>query len=106
EFMRNGSTYWLKDDHDTLNNDSWPGETMGQFTFAEGQEIFRQQAPMADGPSYRTFRWGRDLQLWFTDGRDFRSPNNMPDGPEKSIWGREQKEWFKRTVKQSDATWK
>jgi alkaline phosphatase D len=99
-------TYWLKDDHDTLNNDSWPGASMGEFTFAEGQKIFRQQAPMADGPPYRTFRWGLDLQIWFTDGRDFRSPNKMPDGPDKSIWGRQQKEWFKRTVKESTATWK
>lgn len=105
-FNRHVCTYWLKDDHDTLNNDSWPGARMGGFTFAEGQRIFRQQAPMNGGPSYRTIRWGRDLQVWFTEGRDFRSPNNMPDGPGKSIWGAEQKEWFKCTVKESDATWK
>ena len=59
-----------------------------------------------DGTSYRTVRWGRDLQVWFTDGRDFRSKNNTPDGPEKTIWGEEQKKWFKRTVKESNATWK
>lgn len=106
DFNRHVGTFWLKDDHDTLNNDSWPGERMGSFTFAEGQRIFRQQAPMNGGPTCRTFRWGRDLQVWFTEGRDFRSPNNMPDGPEKTIWGREQKEWFKRTVSESDATWK
>jgi alkaline phosphatase D len=106
EFNRNFGTYWLKDDHDTLNNDSWPGKKAGELTFAEGQKIFRQQAPFADGPSYRTFRWGRDLQIWFTDGRDFRSPNNKPDGPDKTIWGDEQKAWFKRTAKESTATWK
>ena len=106
EFTRNVATYWLKDDHDTLNNDSWSGKSMGELTFAEGQKIFRQQAPLSDGPSYRTFRWGHDLQLWFTDGRDFRSPNNMPDGPAKTIWGNEQKAWFKKTVAESDATWK
>ena len=107
EFNSNHSTYWLKDDHDTLSNDSGPGATMGEFTFAQGQRIFRQQAPMNhDGPSYRTVRWGRDLQVWFTDGRDFRSKNREPDGPEKSIWGAEQKAWFKRTVKESDAMWK
>lgn len=106
EFNRSAGTYWLKDDHDTLNNDSWTGNKTGSFTFAEGQRIFRQQAPMLDGPSYRTFRWGRDLQIWLTDGRDFRSPNNMPDGPGKTIWGAEQKSWFQRTVLESDATWK
>lgn len=107
EFNRNHSTYWLKDDHDTLSDDSGPGANMGEFTFAQGQKIFRQQAPMdPDQPPYRTFRWGRDLQIWFTDGRDFRSQNKAPDGPEKTIWGAEQKAWFKRTIKESRATWK
>jgi alkaline phosphatase D len=103
--MRSTSSYWLKDDHDTLTNDSWPGMKAGELTFAEGQQIFRQQAPMG-AQSYRTNRWGRDLQVWFTDGRDFRSKNNMPDGPDKTIWGTAQKAWFKRTVEESDATWK
>ena len=103
--LRNTSSYWLKDDHDTLSDDSWPGMKAGELTFAEGQKIFRQQAPLGE-QSYRTFRWGRDLQVWFTDGRDFRSPNKLPDGPDKTIWGAEQKAWFKRTLQESDATWK
>ena len=103
--MRSVSSYWLKDDHDTLANDSWPGMKSGELTFAEGQQIFREQAPM-DEQSYRTFRWGRDLQIWFTEGRDFRTPNEMPDGPDKTIWGAEQKEWLKSTLLASDATWK
>ena len=36
EFNSNHSTYWLKDDHDTLSNDSGPGATMGELTFAQG----------------------------------------------------------------------
>ncbi|WP_367011752.1 alkaline phosphatase D family protein [Bremerella sp. JC817] len=99
------SAYWLKDDHDTLSDDSWPGRSYGELTFEEGQKIFRQQAPLSSD-SYRTFRWGKDLQIWLTDGRDFRSPNKMPDGPNKTIWGEEQKAWFKKTVSESDATWK
>lgn len=106
EFNSNVNSYWLKDDHDTLDNDSTPGGVMGDFTFAEGQNIFRQQAPISDGLSYRTFRWGKDLQIWLTDGRDFRSPNDLADGPKKTIWGEEQKAWFKKTVKESTATWK
>ena len=105
ELLRNTGSYWLKDDHDTLDNDSWPGRRLGQLTFAEGQQIFREQTPMGQ-LGYRTFRWGRDLQIWLTDGRDYRSPNNGPDGPNKTIWGAEQKAWFKETVKASDATWK
>lgn len=105
KLLSNTASYWLKDDHDTLDNDSWPGERFGRLTFAEGQQIFREQTPMS-GPGYRTFRWGRDLQIWLTDGRDHRSPNTMEDGPEKTIWGAEQKAWFKKTVAESDATWK
>lgn len=103
--LRITGTYWLKDDHDTLTDDSWPGMKAGELTFGEGQQIFRQQAPLGES-IYRTFRWGRDLQIWFTDGRDFRSPNRTPDGPEKTIWGAEQKAWFQRTLVESDATWK
>lgn len=105
ETLRHTGTYWLKDDHDTLKNDSWPGNKYGLLSFAEGQKIFRQQTPMSE-KGYRTFRWGRDLQIWLTDGRDYRSPNNQADGPEKTIWGAEQKAWFKRTLMESDATWK
>ncbi len=104
--LRSTSTYWLKDDHDVLTNDTWPGMKVGELTFAAGQEIFRQQAPLGAGSAYRTFRWGRDLQVWFAEGRDFRSQNSLLDGPEKTIWGAEQKAWFKQTVQQSDATWK
>lgn len=105
ELLRHTASYWLKDDHDTLKNDSWPGSKQGMLTFAEGQRIFREQTPLI-GKGYRTFRWGRDLQIWLTDGRDYRSPNNMKDGPDKTIWGAEQKAWFKETVKASNATWK
>ncbi|MEN9359539.1 MAG: Phospholipase precursor [Verrucomicrobiota bacterium] len=106
EFNRSVATYWQKDDHDTVKNDAWPGQKLGELTFAEGEAIFQQQAPLGEGVDYRTVRWGRDLQVWFTEGRDFRSPNTQNDGPDKTIWGKEQKEWFKRTVLESAATWK
>ncbi len=47
-----------------------------------------------------------DLQIWLVEGRDFRSPNDAPDGPDKTIWGREQNAWFQRTVADSDATFR
>jgi alkaline phosphatase D len=105
DLFRNVSAYFEKDDHDTLRNDCWAGQKLGALTFAQGQQIYRQQVPIGES-CFRTFRWGRDLQIWLTEGRDFRSPNNRPDGPEKTIWGAEQKAWFKRTVLESDATWK
>lgn len=108
EFHRQVSSYFIKDDHDTWMNDCWPGmqtNFMGNFTFKEGQEIFLEEVPMGKS-TVRTFRWGKDLQIWLPEGRDFRSPNTMPDGPEKTIWGQAQKDWFKRTVQESDATFR
>lgn len=108
DFHRQVASYFMKDDHDTWINDCWPTmqtDYMHQFTFAQGQAVFKEQMPIGPRP-YRTFRWGRDLQVWLMEGRDFRSPNDEPDGPEKTIWGKQQKQWFKSTVKASDATFK
>ncbi len=100
--------YWQKDDHDTLSDDCWPGKNpafMLPMTFEDGQRIFLEQVPMGE-KTYRRFRWGRGLEIWLTEGRDFRSPNDMPDGPEKTIWGAEQKKWLKETLLASDAEFK
>ena len=108
KFHKHVSSYFEKDDHDTWQDDCWPtmdNDKMGELTFKKGQEIFLEQVPITK-QTYRTFRWGKDLQFWLVEGRDFRSPNIMPDGPEKTIWGKEQKEWFKKTVQESDATFK
>jgi alkaline phosphatase/alkaline phosphatase D len=40
-----------------------------------------------------------------TEGRDYRSPN-MSDTPGKTMWGPEQMQWIKRTLLDSDATFK
>jgi len=108
EFHRFVSAYFIKDDHDTWKNDCWPGQQtqfMGDFTFEQGLAVYLEQVPIG-WPTYRTFRWGKDLQIWLVEGRDYRSPNDMPDGPEKTIWGAEQKAWFKRTVDASDAAFR
>ena len=105
DFHSGIASYFMKDDHDTLKNDCWPGQTYGDLTWEQGLAIFREQVPMGK-KTYRTVRWGKDVQIWMTENRDFRSPNKGPDGPEKSIWGAEQKAWFKRTVSESDATFK
>lgn len=105
EFHQHVASFFMKDDHDLLKNDCWPGQRYGDLTFDEGLAIFREQVPMGKN-TYRTLRWGKDLQIWLVEGRDFRSPNDMADGPEKTIWGKKQKKWFFDTVRQSDATFR
>ncbi len=108
EFHRRVASYFIKDDHDTWMNDCWPGQEapfMGEFTFEQGQAVFLEQVPMGER-TWRSYRWGSDLEVWLVEGRDHRSPNPMPDGPDKTIWGAEQKAWFKKTAAESDATFR
>jgi len=105
EFHRRVPAYWEKDDHDCWADDCWPTQSakwMNPLTFKQGAAIFREQVPMGQR-TYRTIRWGRGLQIWLVEGRDFRSSNRAPDGPNKTIWGKEQLAWLQRTILASDA---
>ncbi len=110
QFFADVPTYWSKDDHDFRFNDS-DNETNRIPLPKTGIDMFREQLPIAesgvfDTPNYRTFRVSKHLQIWLTEGRDHRSANNDPDGPEKTMWGKEQLQWLKTTLVESDATWK
>jgi alkaline phosphatase D len=110
EFFEDVPTYWSKDDHDFRFNDS-DNATNRLPLPSTGIELFREQMPMMamsdrDTPTYRTHRVSKDLQVWITEGRDYRSANESPDGPEKTLWGAVQLEWLQRTLKASDAKWK
>ena len=103
-------TYWEKDDHDSRFNDS-DNTGDGELSVELGIAAFLEHVPVVDpgAPSaltYRTHRINRDLQIWLTEGRDYRSPNMMPSGPEKTLWGAEQRAWLERTLLESDATFK
>jgi alkaline phosphatase D len=106
DFYGRVTTYFMKDDHDVLRDDAFPGMKYGTVSWERGLEIFdKEQFPSNELP-YKTIRWGKDLQVWIMEGRNYRSKNNDPDGPGKTIWGEEQKEWLFRTLKESDATFK
>jgi len=105
-------TYWEKDDHDyryndcdnTTTNEPHPSPELGASTFLEQVPVV---APNDENPvTYRTHRISRDLQIWLTEGRDYRSPNMADPGPEKTMWGADQLAWLKETLLESDATFK
>lgn len=105
-FYNRTTSYFIKDDHDTLTNDSWPGQRYGAVTFEEGVRLFNEEQFPSRTPRYAHVRWGRDLEIWILEGRDYRSPNDLPDGPDKTILGKEQKAWLFGTLKASDARFK
>ena len=104
------ATFWLKDDHDCrfddcdMTGDQLPSSTLGVAMFREQVPVVAASA--ADAPTWRRVRLSRDLEIWMTEGRDHRSPNKMEDGPDKTLWGAEQRAWLQRTLLSSDATFR
>ena len=103
-------TYWMIDDHDYRIDD---GDNTGDYKPSPelGRRTMLEQLPVAsaddkEAKTYRTHRVSRDLQIWFPENRMYRTPNEMPDGPKKTIWGVEQKAWLKQTLQASDAKFK
>ncbi|MFO7668603.1 MAG: alkaline phosphatase D family protein [Bacteroidales bacterium] len=105
-FWTRVTCYFMKDDHDALTDDAWPGMSYGTVSWKRGLEIFDGEQFPSHETHYKTVRWGKDLQIWITEGRNYRSANTDSDGPGKSIWGKEQKQWVFKTLAESDATFK
>jgi alkaline phosphatase D len=62
------------DDHEFVND--YSGEEHGAGIYRDGVRAFVDYTPVAYTPRtglYRTFRWGKHLELFFLDGRSFRS---------------------------------
>jgi phosphodiesterase/alkaline phosphatase D-like protein len=153
EFFRQFPAYFLKDDHDWRFNDADPlyhaGATPPRFYWQIGKlyrgppgpflgkTIFEEMVPIERGtqtPPYRTFRWGRSLQIWLLELRECRYPNereldrygieglsfarsgqydehlHYPDycgrPSENEAWGERQFTWLVESLKSSDADFK
>ena len=103
-------TFWEVDDHDYRIDD---GDITGNYLPSPGdaRRMLLEQLPYGehgdmDIKTYRTYRVSKELQVWFVENRIYRSPNAMEDGPDKTIWGAEQKAWLKQTLQASDAPFK
>jgi phosphodiesterase/alkaline phosphatase D-like protein len=65
-------SHW--DDHEFVNDFSRPEH--GEAIYRAGASAFRAYSPVESSPTlglYRSFRWGRHLELFFLDERSFRS---------------------------------
>ena len=95
------------DDHEVRNDFSGRDEPLmpiGRQAFLDYWPI----APPAEEPGrlYRQFRWGRLLDVFILDTRQYRSSNRDPDGPGKTMLGAAQRRWLLDAVTASTATWK
>ena len=107
EYFRGVSVYAIWDDHEVRNDFSGSTDRLMPI----GREAFLDYFPIlppADEPGrlHRSVRWGRLLELFILDTRQYRSPNSDPDGPGKTMLGAAQKRWLIDRVTASTATWK
>jgi alkaline phosphatase D len=106
-FFRRTAVYAIWDDHDVRNDFAGPTEPL----MPVGRQAFLDYFPIVPpaeepGRLYRRFRWGRALEVFILDTRQYRSRNTDPDGPDKTMLGAAQRRWLLEAVASSTATWK
>jgi alkaline phosphatase D len=105
--LRGTSVYTIWDDHEVRNDFAGTAEPLMPL----GRQALLEYWPIAPPPEepgrlYRRFRWGRLLEIFILDTRQYRSPNAETDGPGKTMLGAAQKRWLLDAVTSSTATWK
>lgn len=111
------STLWVAqwDDHEVVNDfgaawDAWYTGDEARAGYpnlvAEGKAAFLRWNPLPDGRVWRQLRVHPALELFVVDARSFRSRNDAPDGPDKTLLGAEQRAWLERALVESTAQWK
>jgi alkaline phosphatase D len=130
EFLSNVSMYSQWDDHEIINDfgSKWPywnlfstGREGYPNIVKDGMDAFLFYSPLdidnitsndtardRDGDIYRSFNWGKNLDLFIIDARSYRSQNHLADTPDsnKTMLGEKQLQWLKQELSNSNATWK
>lgn len=118
--LRQTPYYAIWDDHEVVNDfgplhdtRSTPPYTDGVHLLPMGLAAFLDYNPVAENAGtpkrlYRSVRWGKHLELFILDTRQYRDANLATDSAErpKTLLGREQLAWLNEALAASDATWK
>lgn len=107
DFFRTTSVYAIWDDHDVRNDFAGPTQPL---TVA-GLQAFIDYWPLVPPKEeprrlYRKVRWGKLVELFILDTRQYRNDNRQLDGPDKTMLGPAQRRWLLDGVRRSDAIWK
>jgi alkaline phosphatase D len=128
-FLRNTSMIAQWDDHEVINDFGapwtyWNSANINRAGYpnivAAGLETFFDYSAIARNPMdrdriYRSFRWGKDLEVFVLDARSYRDRNDAidlagetfdPAIPRKIMLGQDQIDWLVHGIQQSTATWK
>ncbi|MGB6629006.1 MAG: alkaline phosphatase D family protein [Nitrososphaeraceae archaeon] len=120
--LRNTSMYSQADDHEVINDyggkwSYWTNATKGRSGFPNvvkaGVNAFFDFSPIdrskvEPNRIYRSFHWGKDLDLFILDMHSYRSRNDLADTPEnnKTLLGKDQLHWLEQSLLNSTTSWK
>ena len=108
------------DDHEVVNDfgplhdtRATPPYTPGMHLMPIGLDAFLDYTPIAVAANtpkrlYRSLHWGKHLELFVLDNRQYRDANGAEDSASrpKTMLGREQLTWLNEGLAASEATWK
>lgn len=120
QLLANKPYYAIWDDHEVVNDFGPLHDTRvaapytpGVHLLPIGRAAFLDYNPIAENAQtphrlYRNVRWGKHLEMFILDTRQYRDANSAADAADrpKTLLGREQLEWLKAKLAASDATWK
>lgn len=107
ELLRTTSVYAIWDDHEVRNNFAGRTEPLAPAGLRAFLDYWPILPPEAEPTRlYRRVRWGRLLELFILDTRQYRSWDCRPDGRGKTMLGDAQRRWLVESVAGSDAVWK
>ena len=121
-FLRSTSMIAQWDDHEVINDFGapwtyWNWANINRAGYpnivAAGLDTFFWYSPIAREQAdrdriYRSFRWGKDVEIFVLDARSYRDRNDTLDTAAdfKPMLGREQIAWLVDGIERSTATWK
>jgi alkaline phosphatase D len=120
ELFATTAYYAVWDDHEVVNDFGPLHDTRQEKPYTAGLRLlplglkafldYNPLLPPSEDPQrlYRAVRWGKGVEIFFLDNRQYRDANAAPDLPSrpKTMLGREQLRWLRERLSGSDATWK
>jgi alkaline phosphatase D len=96
------------DDHEVDNDYRGRDPELPEGRLGVGRQAFFDYWPIRTRlpKTWRSLRWGREVEVFVVDCRQFADPLDAPDGPEKTMLGQQQRRWLHTAVLRSEATWK